>query len=211
MPSSNKRSSADGASSSTADSDRPVIDWINSLSPATASALLAWVESVRGPVSVDMSRASADVSNMVKLNATIPGGSGEDWTEWVTCRLLPKQASEKRHHRIQINLSTTGTTVVTPEKDKSQGAQLKRLLPAEAWARLKEVSHVTAGGRAQVKLWVHHIACRANGKVGSRMGQSVGAVSYTSIDSRQVPTSPCLMLAGGAHQRGCWWQCGPSV
>lgn len=72
------------------DAERPVIQWLNSLSQETASDLLFWVESVRGPAVVDTSRATADVSGMVKLNNSIPGGQGADWSEWVNCRVLPK-------------------------------------------------------------------------------------------------------------------------
>lgn len=174
-----------------AEQERPTIEWINSLSPDVANDLLDWIETVRGPVVAGSSRASSDVSCMVKLNDTVPGSSGADWSNWVTCRILPRRvwsdwstllpvipdshspyvgpcrASEKRHRRIQINFAVEGASVITPAKERSQGAQLKRILPPASWDGLKNIANLTTGGRAQVKIWAHHVACRANGKVAS--------------------------------------------
>lgn len=145
------------------------IQFLNSLNQQTAIKLLAWVETIRGPVNIDVSKIKpGDVSTMVRLNQSIPGGDGQRWQKWATCRKLPKADGDtQRHRRIQINLSASEGSPKTPKKLTAQGSQLKRLIP-EAWEELKSACSVTtAGDRSSVKFWVHHIACVANGGVSS--------------------------------------------
>lgn len=47
-------------------------------------------------------------------------------------------------------------------RQAGDGVQLKYLLSDEACESLKQIANVTSGGRAQVKLWAHHVACRAS-------------------------------------------------
>ena len=144
------------------------VTWLNSLSQGSASKLLNWIESIKGPVE---KRASVDVSDMVKLNASVPGPEGEGWMQWITCRILPKREGDlQRHRRVQINFPSkpdaAGTNQISsPTRVNSQAAQLKRLLEPAEWDGLKEAAVATPTGRGTIKLWTHHVACVAGGHV----------------------------------------------
>ncbi len=201
------------SSNRVSEQERPVVDWINSLHPSTAAAMLSWVEMVKGPIVIDTSRSTADVTSMVRLNDGIPGPDGLGWSAWVTCRVLPKQAGEKRHQRLQINLAANAATAITPVKDNSQGAQIKRILSEDDWQRLKEAACLTTGGRAIVKLWAHHLACRANGQARYNIGFDSMLVCSTlyTLFIEHFPNTTHLLGAVCALQCRARGQRGPSV
>lgn len=108
--------------------------------------------------------------------------------ESIQCR----RQGDKRHRLVQINLAADKDNVITPAKERSQGVQLKRLLPESDWDRLKEVASLTGGGRAIVKLWAHHLACRANNGVRSMACRFSAIFIRTTIDQQNA------YLVGGA-------------
>lgn len=181
--------------------ERKALVFINGLSPESAKKVLAWIEMERGPIKLDTSRMddSADVRSMVKLNGSIPGGSGAEWAEWATCRVLPKgTGGQPRHVRIHINLGAVEGTVKTPAKPSAQGARLKRLLTEDEWERLKDAASITEEKRANVKLWCHHVACKANGQdVPLNVGRG-GSIDHLCDQDGCITPQHCLPT--GVHK-----------
>lgn len=137
-------------------------EFLNSLSLEDASAYMGFIHA-RGDIQARFNTPIPyDLQCYQSIDVSIPNGSW--WADHVTCLCLKQGAGSQGldwssgypRHQLKFGAKRkAGETTKTPI-GKSHGAQLKRVLSDEAWAKVKEIASANKSGRFTFQ--VHHLA-----------------------------------------------------
>lgn len=187
--------------------DRLTIQWVNSLSNETAIKVLALIKAHQGSglhtkqnwkakTWIQGTVTDFDLFSLTSMVESGPaaGLDGDFWSNWATCTIL----KHGKHERHMFNLAAKSGKVATPGAG-SQGMQLQQALggrESQEWIALKAIPRTPAVAalRSHVKVWPHHLACKANpvgGNIPLDAGQG-GSVDHLCGSSGCIIPEHCI-------------------